>query len=45
MKDQGWAFLDDGSVPPMPDEEGPAIMAVTPLAAGKDGGTNKTLSN
>jgi hypothetical protein len=40
-KDQGQAFLDGGSKPLEPDEDGPAIMvAVTPMA-GEDGGTYK----
>jgi hypothetical protein len=35
--------LDKGFARPMPDEDGPATMAVTALAAGEDGGTYKTL--
>jgi hypothetical protein len=30
---QGWAFLDEGSVPPVPDEDDPTIMAATTPAA------------
>jgi hypothetical protein len=43
-KDQGWCFLDEGSVPSVPDEDGPAIMAVTAPVATEDGGTYKTQS-
>jgi hypothetical protein len=43
-KDQGRDFLDEGSMPPVPNEDGPAIMATTTLVAGEDGGTYKTPS-
>jgi hypothetical protein len=43
-KDQGWAFLDKGSAPPVPDEDGLAIMATTTPTAGEDDETYKTLS-
>jgi hypothetical protein len=43
-KDQGQAFLDEGSAPPVPNEDGPTIMAATALLASGDDGTNKTLS-
>jgi hypothetical protein len=41
-KDQGRAFLDKGSTPLVPDEDSPAIMAMTTLAAGEGGKTYKT---
>jgi hypothetical protein len=43
-KDQGRAFLDDGSTLTLPNEDGPAIMAATRPTAGEDGGTYKTPS-
>jgi hypothetical protein len=43
-KDQGWALLDEGFAPSVPNEDGPTIMATTTPAAGKDGGTYKTPS-
>jgi hypothetical protein len=43
-KDQGRAFFDQGSVPSVPNKDDPAIVATTTPAAGKDGGTYKTLS-
>jgi hypothetical protein len=36
--------LDEGSVPPVPNEDGPAILAATALAASEDTGNYKTLS-
>jgi hypothetical protein len=44
MKDQGHALLDERSTPLVPDEDGPAIMAMTAPAVGEDGGTYKTSS-
>jgi hypothetical protein len=44
MKDQGQALLDEGSAPPKPDENGPAIMAVATPTASEDDGTHKTPS-
>jgi hypothetical protein len=43
-KYQGWAFLDKGSTPLVPDEKLPAIMAATTPVAGEDTGAYKTLS-
>jgi hypothetical protein len=43
-KDQGWAFLDEGSTAPVPDEDGPATMVATALASDEDGRTYKTPS-
>jgi hypothetical protein len=41
-KDQGWAFFDRGSAYLALDDDGPAIMTVTTLAANEDDGTYKT---
>jgi hypothetical protein len=38
------AFLDEGSAPPKPNMDGPAIMAVATAVAGEDGRTCKTPS-
>jgi hypothetical protein len=43
-KDEGRALMDEGSAPPVPKEDGLAIMAVITPAAGADDGTYKTLS-
>jgi hypothetical protein len=43
-KDQGWALLDEGSEPPVPDEDGSAITDAIAPAAGKGGETYKTPS-
>jgi hypothetical protein len=43
-KDQGRALLDEGSMPPLPNEDDPAIMIVTTPVSSKDGGSHKTLS-
>jgi hypothetical protein len=43
-KDQGWALLDEGPVPLVPDEDGLAIMDVIASTASEDGGTYETLS-
>jgi hypothetical protein len=49
-KDQGWALLDEGSAPPVPGEDGPAITDgptitdATTLAADENGRTYKTQS-
>jgi hypothetical protein len=43
-KDQGWAFLDEGSTPPVPNQDSPAIMVAIAPAADEDTETNKTLS-
>jgi hypothetical protein len=43
-KDQGRAFLDEGIAPPVPDEDGPTIMAAIALVAGEDGRTYKSSS-
>jgi hypothetical protein len=29
MKDQGWVTMDEGSAPPVPDEDGPTITEAT----------------
>jgi hypothetical protein len=42
-KDQGRVFLDEGFAPPVPDEDGPAIMAATAPMTAEDSGTYKTL--
>jgi hypothetical protein len=34
--------LDGGSAPPIFDENGPTVVAVTPLVVDKDDGTCKT---
>jgi hypothetical protein len=36
--------LDEGSAPPVPDEDGPTIMNATAMAADEGGGTYKTSS-
>jgi hypothetical protein len=36
--------LDEGSTPPLPDEDNPAIMVAIAPAAGMDGETYKTPS-
>jgi hypothetical protein len=41
-KDQGQALLNEGSVPLVPNEDDPAIMAVTTPAADEDDCTYKT---
>jgi hypothetical protein len=38
-KDQGQAILEEGAIPPRPEEDGPAIMDATAPAAGESGGT------
>jgi hypothetical protein len=38
-KDQGWALLDEGSAPKVPDEDGPSTMDATAPIASKVGGT------
>jgi hypothetical protein len=43
-KDEGWEFLDGGSTPTEPNEDGPAIMFVATLTVGKDSRTCKTLN-
>jgi hypothetical protein len=43
-KDQGWALLDEGSTPPVADEDGPTIMDATALAVDECSGAYKTLS-
>jgi hypothetical protein len=43
-KEQGWALLDEGSTPPVPDEDDPIIMDATALMVGVDDRTYKTLS-
>jgi hypothetical protein len=43
-KDQGWAFLDESSAPPVNEEDDPTIMATTAATVGENGGTYKTLS-
>jgi hypothetical protein len=43
-KDQGHAFLDEGSAPSKPNEDGPAIMATTTSTAVEDSGSYKTPS-
>jgi hypothetical protein len=43
-KDQGRTLLDDGSAPPVPDEDGPAIMDAIVPAAGEDDDTYETPS-
>jgi hypothetical protein len=40
-KDQGWAILDEGSTPSVPNEDNPTIMAATTLAISEDAGTYK----
>jgi hypothetical protein len=42
-KDQGRVFLDEGFAPPVPDEDGPTIMAATAPMTAEDNGTYKTL--
>jgi hypothetical protein len=44
-KDQEQALLDEGSTPPVPDEDSPAILDATAVAADKDFGAYKTSSN
>jgi hypothetical protein len=41
-KNQGWAFLDGGSTPLEPDDNGPTTTAVATSAASEDNGTYKT---
>jgi hypothetical protein len=41
-KDQGRALLDEGSAPPVPDEDGLTIMVATALAPDEDDGTYKS---
>jgi hypothetical protein len=43
-KDQGRVLLDEGSVPSVPNEDDPAIMATITPMVGEDGGTYKALS-
>jgi hypothetical protein len=43
-KDQGWALLDEGSMPPVPDEDGPIIMGAIAPSVGEDDRTYKTPS-
>jgi hypothetical protein len=43
-EDQGWAPLDEGSVPPKPHEDGPDIMDATGQVAGEGGETYETSS-
>jgi hypothetical protein len=43
-KDQGWALFDKGSAPPVPDEDGPAIMDVAAPVASEDDRTYETSS-
>jgi hypothetical protein len=43
-KEQGQALLNEGSVPPVPDEDGPAIMVAMAPTVSEDGGSYKTLS-
>jgi hypothetical protein len=43
-KNLGRAFLEEGSAPPVPNEDGPTNMDMTTLIAGEDGGTYKTPS-
>jgi hypothetical protein len=38
-KDQGWGLLDEGSAPPMPDDDGPAVTGAMALAVDKGDGT------
>jgi hypothetical protein len=44
-KYQWRAFLDEVSMPPVPDEDIPTIMAAITRAVGEDDETDKTLSN
>jgi hypothetical protein len=41
-KDHGWALLDKGSTPPMPNEDDPTIMNATAPVTGERGGTYQT---
>jgi hypothetical protein len=43
-KDQGWALQDEGSAPPIPDEDGPTIMDATTMMVIEGDGTCKTPS-
>jgi hypothetical protein len=43
-KDQGWALLDEGFTPPVPDEDDPAIVDAAAPAAGEDDGTYESSS-
>jgi hypothetical protein len=43
-KEQGWALLDEGSTPLVPDEDDPVIVDTIAPIVGEDDGTYKTLS-
>jgi hypothetical protein len=43
-KDQGWALLDEGSMPLVPDENDPIITGTIAPLVGEDERTYKTLS-
>jgi hypothetical protein len=43
-KDQGRALLDEGPAPPVPGDDGPAIIDTTALTVDDDVGTYKTPS-
>jgi hypothetical protein len=43
-KDQGRAFLDEGSTPPVPNQDSPTIMVAIAPTVDEDAGTNKTMS-